>query len=344
MRMLCAIFVLLSLMISSLRADEKNEGPTNEKAQKTYKEAQEFLHKRETPFALDSFKKANKQDDNHCVACQKMIIKYGMECGDWKAVEQAAEQMLEQAQGEVAIALAHYQLGGVLLNEGIQKHKDEIFTRAHDEAVKALATHANFPDAVFLDGRALAYLKQDDAAKKRFEQYAAMKPATDPLHQRAVRFASRPELARARMAPAFGVTTLDGQHINMDDLQGKVVLIDFWATWCEPCREALPHIRNVAKKFQGEPLVILSVSLDKDEGKWKEFVTKNEMTWPQYNDGGFEGSLAKMFTVTAIPHTFTIDADGVLQDGHIGDASIEGKLKKLIARARELQGSSGGAN
>lgn len=82
--------------------------------------------------------------------------------------------------------------------------------------------------------------------------------------------------------------------------------------------------------------MILSVSLDDDEQKWKEFVAKNGMTWPQYRDGGFHGAIAKMFSVTAIPHTFTIDADGVLQDEHIGDASIEGKLKKLIAQAREL--------
>jgi len=82
--------------------------------------------------------------------------------------------------------------------------------------------------------------------------------------------------------------------------------------------------------------VILSVSLDSDEQKWKEFIGKNEMTWPRYRDGGFTGSIAKMFGVTAIPHTFTIDADGVLQEEHIGDASIEGKLKKLLVHAREL--------
>jgi len=139
------------------------------------------------------------------------------------------------------------------------------------------------------------------------------------------------------MAPPFSITTVDGQRMSMDDLQGKVVLLDFWATWCVPCREALPHIRQVAKKFQGEPLLILSVSLDSEEQKWKDFIVKNEMTWPQYRDGSFSGPIAKMFAVNAIPHTFTIDADGVLQDEHIGDASIEGKLKKLIAHARELQ-------
>ena len=65
------------------------------------------------------------------------------------------------------------------------------------------------------------------------------------------------------------------------------------------------------------------------------------MTWPQYRDPeGFKGQMAEMFAVRAIPHTFTIDADGVLQDEHIGDASVEGKLKKLIARAREVQANT----
>src|SRR5258706_4502922 len=182
-------------------------------------------------------------------------------------------------------------------------------------------------------------LKQDDAAKARFEQFVKMKPETDPDRQPALRYISQPELARARMAPPFAVTTTDGQRVALDDLTGKVVLLDFWATWCAPCREALPHMRDIAKKFQGWPLVILSGSLDSDEQKWKDFITKNEMSWFQCRDGGFTGPVARMFGVQAIPHTFTIDADGVLQDEHIGDASIEGKLKKLVARARELQPS-----
>jgi thiol-disulfide isomerase/thioredoxin len=183
----------------------------------------------------------------------------------------------------------------------------------------------------------LAQLQRDDEAKARFEQYVKMKTVDDVNRRRALRYIDRVELARARMVPPFSITTVDGRQMSMDDLQGKVVLLDFWATWCGPCREALPHLRNVARKFEGEPLVIVSVSLDSDEQKWKEFIAKNEMTWPQYRDGSFEGRLAKTFSVNAIPHTFTIDADGVLQDEHIGDASIEGKLKKLLAHARELQ-------
>jgi thioredoxin-like negative regulator of GroEL len=75
--------------------------------------------------------------------------------------------------------------------------------------------------------------------------------------------------------------------------------------------------------------------VDSDEAKWKEFVAKNEMIWPQYCDHGFTGPVAKSFGVQAIPNTYTIDADGILLDQHIGDGAIEGKLKKLVKRAQE---------
>jgi thiol-disulfide isomerase/thioredoxin len=332
-----AVALLLAGIILPLWGQDKNEGPQDEKAQKTYNEAMELLRHERIPDALDKFKKADKQDGGRCLACQRKMIKYGSELGEWKTAELAGEEMVAQAQGGDDAALAHYQFGTVLMSEGLSRHKDELFSRVHEEMTKALAAHDNFPSAIYLDGRALAHMKQDDAAKAQFERFVKMRPDDDPDRQRALRYISQPELARARMAPPFVVTTLDGHRVSMDSLKGKVVLLDFWATWCGPCREALPHMQKIAKKFEGEPLVVLSVSLDENEQKWKDFVAKNGMTWPQYLDGGFTGPISRMFAVNAIPHTFTIDADGVLQDEQIGDSSVEGKLKKLISRAKELQ-------
>jgi thiol-disulfide isomerase/thioredoxin len=150
-----------------------------------------------------------------------------------------------------------------------------------------------------------------------------------------LRFISGPQLTRLKLAPPFSLTTLDGNRIDMDELHGKVVLVDFWATWCAPCREALPHIRSWAKKFKGQPLVILSVSLDSDEQEWREFIAKNGMTWPQYRDGSFAGPVATVFGVNAIPHTFIIDGNGAVQDEQIGEALDEAMLKKLIAGAHD---------
>jgi len=203
--------------------------------------------------------------------------------------------MVEQAQGEKNVAITHYQFGMVLMNEGVDKRKDELFNRALDEMNKALAATAKFPQAIFADGQILAHLKQDDAVKEKFEELVKMRPENDLDRQRALRYISQPELARARMAQAFALTTTEGQRVSMDDLSGKVVLIDFWATWCGPCREALPHMREIAKKFHGQPLVVLSISLDNDEEKWKSLIAKNEMTWLQYRDGGFTGPISKIF-------------------------------------------------
>lgn len=338
------LYILLTLCLASSTAfaDEPKNDPTNEKAQKTYKEANELVRERKFPSALDDFKKADKQDGGHCFGCQKEMIFYGSKLGDWKAAELGAEEMIGESGNEPRDkAIAHFQLASVLMAEALGTHKQQTFARSHDELSAALAAFSNFPDACYLDGRVLAQLHQDEAAKARFEQFAKMKPEKDVNRQRAVRFIGNMDLARARMAPPFEVTTLEGQKLSMDELQGKVVLIDFWATWCQPCREALPHIRKIADKFHDEPLIVLSVNVDTDENKWKSFVAENHMTWPQYFDAGFGGPIARMFDVNAIPHTFTIDADGIVQDEKVGDASIEGKLKKLLARARELQAAEG---
>ena len=138
------------------------------------------------------------------------------------------------------------------------------------------------------------------------------------------------------MAPAFQVTSLDGARFNLDAMGGRVVLIDFWATWCGPCNEELPELKKIAKEFAGQPFVMISVSADQDEEVWKDFIAKHGMTWVQYRDG--DHRLEDAFGVSSIPHYFTIDADGVLTSETMGEGSgIEGTLRKLIARAQEAK-------
>jgi thiol-disulfide isomerase/thioredoxin len=337
--MIAGLICFLILAGSQMLDAQEAAGPTDAKAQKTYATAMDWLAHHNDSNALGSFKKADKQDSGHCQACQQQMISLGLETGDFKSADEAAQELIAEAPaGDAkAVALAHDERGGVLLREALVKNKDDGYSEADKEYKLALAAYPAFPEAMYGDGMALAHLKQDDAARVQFQKFIASDKEDSAIHVRAERLAEHPELARARMAPPFAVTALDGQRVSLDALQGKVVLIDFWATWCGPCREALPHIQEIARKFQGQPLVILSVSLDSDDTKWKNFVAKNNMTWLQYRDGGFEGPLAKLFSVNAIPHTFTIDPDGVLQDEHIGDASVEGKLKKLCAEARAME-------
>ncbi len=339
MRKAAIVGILLYALSTAMpaRAQKDNPGPSDPKAQKTYEEALQLVMKHMDEDALDCFKKADKQDGGKCPACQSQMIKYGIKLQDWKTAAEAASEEVAESHGNADLALAHYDLGRVFYEQALSKHKAEIFTQSHDEFAKALEVYPKFPNAMFSDGLALAHLNQDDTAKADFQNFLKSDSPSDVDRQRAERYIGNIELARERMAPPFAVTTIDGKRVSLDDLQGKVVLLDFWATWCEPCREALPNIKKIAGKFQGQPLTILSVSLDSDAQKWQDFVAKNEMTWLNYRDGSFKGPIARLFGVDAIPHTFTIDADGVLRDEHIGDASIEGRLKKLVAQAEAAQ-------
>lgn len=335
MRAVLAAGIVLA-MAAGVSAQTEN-GPTNPKAQKTLQSGMEWVQRHDYSAAVDSFKKANKQDGGHCEECANKIVKYGMMSGNFKDADAAAQQLIADAKDPMHAGLAHTERATVLLREGLIEKKADCFAESDKEFQLAMAAYPATADLYFYDGLALAHINQDDAAKARFQKYLSLAAGDDVQRPRAQRYIDNPELARARMAPAFSVATMDGKQVSLDGLAGKVVLIDFWATWCGPCREALPHIRDIAQRFSGEPLVVFSVSLDNDDTAWRSFVAKNGMTWLQYRDGGFNGPISKLFGVNAIPHTFTIDADGVLQDEHVGDASLEGKLKKLCARARQLQ-------
>ena len=310
-------------------------GPVDPKAQKTYQEALDLEAHHKYSFALDSFKKADKQDGNHCPACAHKVMKLAIATGDLKLADAAAQELIGLATTPDQQANAHVERAQLLMAVGRMKKKPDCFADGEHEAASALAVKPGDPAALYVQGMCLAHQEQDEAAKKIFATLLPKLPPHSVDHDRVARYLDRPELVRARMTPPFSVRTLDGRRVSMDELRDKVVLIDFWATWCGPCQEALPHVRRIAKQFEGQPLVVLSVSLDTDEQKWKDFVSHNEMTWAQYRDGGFDGTLAQLFGVHSIPHTFTIDSDGVLQDEHIGDGNIEGKLKKLVAQAQQ---------
>jgi thiol-disulfide isomerase/thioredoxin len=318
-------------------------GPTNEKAKKTFAAAEDWAKHGGYQTALEAYRKADKQDGGHCSLCAAKVVEMGIQSGDFKSADAAARELLAEATTPTRVAYAHMELGFVDYYQALLEKKTNLLAEADHEFQASMAAILIDPQLHYYDGITLAHLHQDDAARAQFEAYLKTAPPTDVDRTRAQRFLSQPELARARMAPAFSITALNGEHVSLDGLAGKVVLIDFWATWCGPCVNALPHMRELAHEFQGQPLVMISISIDRGDNadaKWRQFVAKNHMTWLQYRDAS--GDIARLFGVTAIPHTFTIDANGVLEDEEVGDQNIGRTLKKLCAQAEQMRESPQG--
>ncbi len=116
-----------------------------------------------------------------------------------------------------------------------------------------------------------------------------------------------------QMAPDFEAETLDGAKIKLSDYRGKVVLIDFWATWCAPCVAELPNVKKAYARFAGDGFVVLSVSFDKEAATAKSYAARQGMSWPQiWAEKADKGPLAERYAVGGIPATFLIGPDGKL--------------------------------
>lgn len=300
-------------------------------------EGKDLERKRQYNFALDAYKKASKIAGGSCEQCLKKVYKLETELGDFKAAIATAQQLVAIAPTPRAKSLAESDLGTAILAKAGEKPKPDQLDQAHKAYQAALTDYEKNIQARYDDACVLTRLGKKDDASKAFSVCAEALSPTDPMRLRAEHFAENPELSMAKLAPPFEVKTIDGTKFNLDDMQGRVVLIDFWATWCGPCNEELPHLARIVKEFAEQPLVVISISADSNEAKWKEFVAKHNMTWVQYRDA--DGSIAKRFNNNLLPSYYMIGSDGVMVSySRMGaDADIEGRLKKLLKQAREAQ-------
>lgn len=140
--------------------------------------------------------------------------------------------------------------------------------------------------------------------------------------------------------PKLSLKTLEGQTITSESLRGKVVLLDFWATWCPPCLKAIPELKSLAKDMAGEPFVLISLSGDRSSRPVQKFVTQNGIEWPQYWDE--KGRVMDPLGINTLPTYLLLDHTGYVvyyQEGwsNTTDSVIRTKIQEALRLAKLAQ-------
>jgi peroxiredoxin len=162
----------------------------------------------------------------------------------------------------------------------------------------------------FPDSKPVAMLKRQEEAKK-----------------------IRASLVKGAQFPDFQEKDLTGKPLSIAGLKGKVVLVDFWATWCGPCVAELPNVLAAYKKHHDAGFEIVGISLDSDRAKLDSFIEKKEMPWPQFFDGkGWENKLGQKYGVNSIPATYLLDREGKIIATNLRGDALEAAVEKALAQ------------
>lgn len=133
-------------------------------------------------------------------------------------------------------------------------------------------------------------------------------------------------------APDFSGPSPEGETISLSSLRGKVVLIDFWASWCGPCRKENPNVVRLYNQYKDKGFEILGVSLDRTKGRWEQAIADDNLTWLHISDlKGWRSKYAQQYGVSSIPQTVLLDADGNIIARNLRGGALAAKLQEIFA-------------
>ncbi|MBC7607121.1 MAG: AhpC/TSA family protein [Burkholderiales bacterium] len=211
------------------------------------------------------------------------------------------------------------------------KQSDD-YVKSHPKAfISALIIEGMFNQMAPDQTKITKYYNELDKSVKDTKHGKAIKTKLDLLTKPVAVAAGGFEVGS--VAPDFSAPNPDGKSISLKESMGKVTLIDFWASWCNPCRAANPEVVALYNELHAKGFNIIGVSLDKDAVKWKEAIAKDKLNWNQISNLKFwDEPIAVTYGVKSIPATFLLDATGKIVARDLSGAALKAKVVALLGK------------
>ena len=275
-----------------------------------FEKGRQALEQRKYEDALKAFRQASDAAGQKCGECFYAMAKAYEGLGASKNVASSCDRAIDLAGSDTALAVLARQTKGVALQTLAETKDQNKLREAETEFRAALSLDRAAPFLHFNLGVVLMQERRDDEGIEELKQELSLRPKSVYSDQIA-RLIANPRRAREAYAPDFSITTLSREFLELNDLRGKVVVLDFWGTWCPPCVQAVPWLRDIQKKHATDPFVLIGVNSDSDEPALRDFLSKNQMEWPEYWDR--DRKFQQTWGVRGWPTYVVIDDEGIVR-------------------------------
>lgn len=330
----CGVLLLLALT-SGTTGQVAQAGQAKGAVAQAIADGQLYESKKKYELALDAYHKADKLSHHTSGEALLKIALIEKMAGLLPDAANDAKKAISAAGSDTRLSNDARLMRATLLASMANKPTDNKLKEAEAELRNAIALEPSLPVVHFNLGMVLLKQERDTDGLAEMKTFLALPGATPSMISEARKIIANPVRARTPFTPGFSFRTRENETISNTSLHGKVVLLDFWGTWCPPCRESVPMLKNVQKKYAAKSFQLVGISSDDDEDVWKTFVQAQHMNWSEYLDSSSE--LQEAFKIDSFPTYIVVDKDGVIrfrQSGLSQDTQndLEDAINKALKR------------